>query len=59
MKCNFTAKNNLKAMSLIDFWTKYVYIYRSVGTVAIRTLLRFHRLTYAKVAFLPKYKDKT
>ena len=37
MKCNSTLKNNFEAMLLIDFWKKYVHIYKIVGSVAIRT----------------------
>ena len=65
MKCNFAAKNNFEAMSLTDFWGKYVHIYKNAGALAIRTIvhsLPFHRHTCAKVAFLlgikTKYRNK-
>lgn len=41
LKCNSTAKDDFKAMPLTKFWAKYVHIYKSVGDVAIRTLLPF------------------
>jgi len=51
MKCNSSAKDNFEAMPLTDFWSKYVHIYKRVGSVAIRTLLPFSS-TCVKVAFL-------
>ena len=39
MKCNSTAKDDFEAMSLNDFWAKYLPVYKNVGSAAIRTLL--------------------
>ena len=59
MKCKSTAKNNFEDMPLTDFWEKHVHIYKSVGAVAICTLLSFASTYMSKMAFLPRYKDKT
>ena len=59
IKCNSICKNNFEAILLIDFWAKYVHN-KSIGAVAMRTHTPSVLLTTcAKVAFLPKYKDKT
>ena len=41
MKCNSTAKDDFEAMSLNDFWAKYLPVYKNVGSAAKRTLLPF------------------
>ena len=41
MKCNSTAKDDFEAMSLNDYWAKYLRIYKNAGSVAIRTLFPF------------------
>ena len=41
MKCNSTAKDDFKAMSLNDFWAKYLPVSINMGSAAIRTLLPF------------------
>ena len=58
MKCNSIAKNNFEAMSLTDFWKKYVHMNKSVDAVAIRTVLLFSATYMCKMAFIPRYKDK-
>ena len=59
MQSSSTAKSNFKAMSLTDFWAKYVHIYKSVSVATIPTLLPFSSVYIAKTVFLPRYKDKT
>ena len=41
MKCNSTAKDDFEAMSLNNFWAKYLHMYKNVGSVAMHTLLPF------------------
>ena len=41
MKCNSTAKDDFEVMPLNEFWTKYMHIYKNVGSAALRTLLPF------------------
>ena len=51
IKCNSNAKSNFPAMSLTDFWEKYVHIYKRVGAVAIRILLLFLSTYMCKSGF--------
>ena len=39
--CNSTAKDDFEAMSLNDFWAKYLPVYKNVGSMVIPTLLLF------------------
>ena len=41
MKCNSSAKNDFEAMTLTDFWEKYLHMYQNVGGVALCTVLPF------------------
>ena len=50
MKCNLTAKNNFKTMSLTDFWAKYVHVYKSKYCNFI-TLLLFSSTYLSKSGF--------
>ena len=59
MKCNFTAKDDFEAMSLNDFWAKYLRIYKNVGSVAIRTLLPFSSTYLCKSGFSALVSMKT
>ena len=59
MKSNSTAKNNFEAMSLADFWAKYVYIYKSADAVAIRTFLSLSSTYMTKWLFFQSKKNKT
>ena len=54
MKYSSTAKNNVEAISLTDFWAKYVYIYKSVAAVAIHKLLLLSSSYMCKKGFSSK-----
>ena len=64
MKCNSTAKDDFEAMSLNNFWAKYLHIYKNVGSVAIRTLLPFSSTYLCKsglsalVSMKTKFRNK-
>ena len=59
MKCNSVAKDDFEAMSLTDFWTKYVHIYKSVGSVALRTFLPFSSTYLCESGFSALVNIKT
>ena len=51
MKCNSTAKDDFEAMSLNNFWAKYLHIYKNVGSGQYVPFFHFHRHIYVKVDF--------
>ena len=59
MQCNSTAKDDFEAMSLNDFWAKYLRIYNKVGSVAIRTLLPFSSTYLCEKGFSALVSMKT
>ena len=59
LKCNSNARNDFEAMTLTEFWAKYVHIYKSVGAVAIRTLLPFSSTYLCKNGFSTLVNIKT
>ena len=59
MKCNSTAKDDFEAMSLNNFWAKYLRIYKNVGSVAIRTLLPFSSTYLCQSGFSALVSMKT
>ena len=59
MKCNSTAKDDFKAMSLNDYWAKYLRIYKNMGSVAIRTLLPFSSTYLCESGFSTLVSIKT
>ena len=59
MKCNTTANDDFEAMSLNDFWTKYLPVYKNMGSVAIRTLLPFSSTYLCESGFSTLVSVKT
>ena len=59
MKCNSTAKDDFEAMSLNNFWAKYLHIYKNVGNVAIHTLLPFSSTYLCESGFSALVSMKT
>ena len=59
MKCNSTAKDDFEAMSLNNFWAKYLQINKNVGSVAIRTLFPFSSTYLCKSGFSALVSMKT
>ena len=58
-KCNSTAKEDFEAMSLDDFWAKYLPVYKNVGSAAIRTLLPFSSIYLCESGFSTLVRVKT
>ena len=58
IKCHSNAKSNFSAMSLTDFWAKYVHIYKRVGAVATNTPSVFIELHVQKWLFFLSIKTK-
>ena len=59
IKCNSTAKDDFEAISLNDFWAKYLLVYKNVGSVAIRTLLPFSSTYLCESGFSTLVSVKT
>ena len=59
IKWNSTAKDDFEAISLNDFWAKYLPVYKNVGSVAIRTLLPFSSTYLCESGFSTLVSVKT
>ena len=59
MKFNSTAEDDFEAMSLNDFWEKYLRIYKNAGSVTIRTLLPFSSTYLSESGFSTIVSVKT
>ena len=59
MKCNSTTKDDFEAMSLNDYWAKYLRIYKNVGSVAVRTFLSFSSTYLYESGFSALVSTKT
>ena len=45
LKCNSVAKEDFEAITLNDFWAKYVPLYRNIVNVAVHILLSFSAMS--------------
>ena len=59
IKCSSVAKDDFKAMSLNDFWAKYVYLYRNIGDIAMRILLPYLAIYMCESGFSALVSGKT